>query len=320
MSFKLLTPITLVILLFVIPVFANDVLVTDWRGETATATEGSVDSGGVKIVYHSAGEGPLVIFVHSITGPWFDFRHQIVELSKKYRVVAMSTRGTDKSDKPVGDEHYATAKISEDIDAIIKHLGEEKAVIVGQDSGGLHAWHFAMTHPEQTRAIISLGSIHPAGLIRELAKNAEQQKASGFQKWMQENPDAGTQFGQMIRRPPAGDDLPENLMALRKEAMERTDPNSIVGFYKSNWPVSPVTMETKGFGFGFGEFPQVKAPALFIYGKKNGVFLGGNLNDMWQWIDGPLTIKVLPGVGHGPHTEAPAIVTSSIVRWLDALE
>ena len=142
--------------------YTDNVLVTDWRGETVTATEGAVDSGGVKIVYHSAGEGGLVIFIHSITGPWFDFRHQIVELSKKFHVVAMSTRGTDKSDKPVGHEHYATAKISEDINAIIDHFGEEKAVLVGQDSGGLHAWHFAMTNREHTRALISVGAIHPA--------------------------------------------------------------------------------------------------------------------------------------------------------------
>lgn len=302
------------------PIALADVTVTDWRGETVVASEGSVDSGGVKIVYHTAGEGPLVIFVHSIFGPWFDYRHQMVMLSEKYRVVSMSTRGTDKSDKPVGTENYATAKISEDINAIIEHFGEEKAVIIGQDSGGLHAWHFAMTNPDRCRALISLGSIHPAGLIRELAQNEAQQQASGFQKWMQENPDAGKQFGQMIKNQKGDADEPANLAKLRSEANQRTDPDSIVGFYKANWPVSPVTMETEGFGFKFGEFPLVKASTLFIYGKKNPVFLGGNLNDMWEWVEGPLTIQTLPGVGHGPHTEAPEVVTTSIVRWLGALD
>ncbi len=64
-----------------------DVTISDWRGASVTATEGSVDSNGVKIVYHT---------------------------------------------------------------------------------GDLHAWYFAMTHPERTERLISLGSIHPAGLIREL--------------------------------------------------------------------------------------------------------------------------------------------------------
>lgn len=298
---------------------ADDVTVTDWRGETVVATEGAVDSGGVKIVYHAAGEGPLVIFVHSITGPWFDFRNQIVMLSEKYRVVAMSTRGTDKSDKPVGVEHYATAKISEDINAIIDHFGEDKAVIVGQDSGGLHAWHFAMTNPERTRGLISLGSIHPAGLIRELANNPKQQRSSGFQKRMQEVPEAGKQLGQMLRNRPPSPDMPANLAALQREAFQRLDAESIVGFYKANWPVSPVTMETEGFGFKFGEFPPVKAPTLFMYGKNAGPFVPATLNDMWDWVDGPLTIQVLPGVGHGPHTEAPEIVTPRMMQWLDGI-
>ena len=296
---------------------ANEVTITDWRGASVTATEGSVDSNGVKIVYHTVGEGPLVIFVHSISGPWFDFQHQIVMLSEKYRVVAMSTRGTDKSDKPVGDEHYASVRISDDTEAIIDHFGEDKATIVGQDSGGLHAWHFAFTRPERTERLISLGSIHPAGLIRELIDNPDQQRASSFQQGMQENPNAGKEYGERLRNRPANPDERPALATLRKEAYARTDPQSIVGFYKANWPTSPVTMETEGFGFKVGEFPPVQAPTLFIYGSDSGPFQRPTLNDMWEWVDGPLTIQVLPGVGHGPHTQVPEFVTPRMMEWLD---
>ena len=183
------------------------VTLTDWMGRSAEFEERAVDSGGVKIVYYMAGEGPLVVFVHSIFGPWFDFRHQLVALSERYRVVSMSTRGTDKSDKPEGVEHYASARISDDINAIIDQLGAERATLVGQDSGGLHAWHFAMTHPEKTERLISLGSIHPAGLIRELIDNPDQQRASGFQRNMQENPEAGAQLAGFLQsgRPTPGD-------------------------------------------------------------------------------------------------------------------
>lgn len=293
-----------------------DVTLSDWRGRSASFTEASVDSNGVKVVYHTAGDGPLVIFVHSITGPWFDFRHQMVALSEHYRVVAMSTRGTDKSDKPVGVEHYTSAKIAGDINAIIDHFGEDKAIIIGQDSGGLHAWHFAMTYPERTDRLVSLGSIHPAGLIRELASNPAQQRASTFQRGMQENPDAGAAFGERLRnrRPSASE--PAELAALRTEAYERLDPESVVNFYKANWPRSPVTMETEGFGFKFGEFPPVTAPTLFIYGKDSGPFQNPTLNDMWEWVEGDLTIHVLPGIGHNPHTQAPEFVTPRILEWL----
>ena len=316
---KILHSLLLVGLLCLVPSLAdaNDVTVTDWRGASVNATEGSVDSNGVKIVYHTVGEGPLVIFVHSISGPWFDFRNQIVMLSEKYRVVAMSTRGTDKSDKPVGYEHYASARISDDIAAIIDHFSEDKATIIGQDSGGMHAWHFAMTHPEKTERLISLGSGHPAGVIRELIDNPDQQKASTFQHGMQENPNAATEYGERLRNRPANPDEPAELARLRKEAYMRTDPESVVGFYKSNWPPKPVTMETESFGFKYGEFPPVKAPTLFIYGKDSGPFQNATLNDIWEWVEAPLTIQILPGVGHGPHTQVPEIVTPRIMEWLE---
>ena len=175
-------------------------------------------------------------------------------LAGKYRVVAMSTRGTDMSDKPQGYEHYASARIADDISAIIGHFGEDRATIVGQDSGGLHAWYFAMTHPEQTERLISLGSVHPAGLIRELIDNPEQQAASAFQWGMQENPEAGAAFGEGVRNAPVDPNEPPNLAELRQEASQRLDAESVVGFYKMNWPARPVTLDTVAFGFKYGEF------------------------------------------------------------------
>ena len=293
-----------------------EVTISDWRGASVTATEGSVDSNGVTIVYHTVGEGPLVIFVHSIFGPWLDFRHQIVSLSEHYRVVSMSTRGTDGSDKPVGDEHYSSAKIAEDINAIIDHFGEERATLVGQDSGGLHAWHFAMTHPDRTEPLISLGSIHPAGLIRQLVDNPEQQAATASQHDRQENPEAGAQLEGFVRNFPPIPGEPAELAQLRKDAYERLDVGSIISFYKANWPWSPVTLETEGFGFTYGNFPPVQAPTLFIYGKASRPFKNATLNDMWEWVEGDLTIQVLEGVGHEPHREVPELVTPLMVEWL----
>ena len=295
---------------------AAQVTVTDWRGESATLEEGAADSDGVRIVYHTAGEGPLVIFVHSITGPWFDWRHQLVGLSEHYRVVAMSTRGTDGSGKPEGVEQYTMAKISSDVAALVDHFGEERAIVVGQDSGGFYAWHFAMTHPEKTARLVSVGTIHPAGLIRELVSNPEQQQASLFQRGMQENPNAAAEFGAAMRGRPASPDDTAELAALRRQAYERLYAESIVNFYKANWPRPPFTLETEGFGFRIGEFPPVQAPTLLIYGKDSGPFKPETLDGIWRWVDGPLTLRVLPGVGHGPHTQAPEIVTPAILQWL----
>ena len=316
---KTLNPVALVGMLCLAPSVADaQVTVTDWRGESVTATPGSVDSNGVEIVYHTAGEGPLVVMTHGIVGPWHDYRHQIPMLSEKYRVVVMSTRGTDMSDKPEGHEHYASARIAEDISAVIEHFGEEKAIIIGQDSGGLHAWHFVMAHPEQVERFVSLASVHPAGLIRELIDNPEQMAALEFQWGMMETPGAGENYEEVVRNAPSLDpDEPAHLAQLRKEAYARFYGESAVAFYKMNWPARPVTMETEAFGFKLGEFPPVKAPTLLIVDQDPPFFKNATLSGMWEWIDAPLTIEILPGVGHGPHRSAPEIVTPRIVGWLE---
>ena len=298
-------------------VSSPEVVVTDWRGETAVFTEGSVDSDGVRIVYHTAGEGPLIVFLHGAVTPWHDYRNQIVMLSEKYRVVSISRRGTEMSDKPVEDNAYAPERIADDISAVIKHFGEERATIVGQDSGGLQAWYFAMTRPEETERLISLGSVHPAGLVRELVDNPAQQAANAFQRDMQENPEAATNFGEAIRSAPRNDEEPANLAQLRKESNACLLTESITAFYKTNWPVTPTTTDTISFGFKYGEYPPVQAPTLMMYGKDETFFLNDTLNDMWEWVEGPLSLHILAGVNHGPHTEAPETVTLRMMEWLE---
>ena len=51
--------------------------ISDWKGATVRLQEGDVMSDGVKIHYHTVGEGPLLVLIHGIGGFWFDWRHQI---------------------------------------------------------------------------------------------------------------------------------------------------------------------------------------------------------------------------------------------------
>ena len=127
---------------------------------------------------------------------------------------------------------------------------------------------------------------------------------------------AGVEFGARMRSRPANPGDSPELSALREAAYERLDAESIVNFYKANWPRPPFSLNTQGFGFRIGEFPQVQAPVLLIYGEESGPFKPQTLNDTWRWVDGTLTVEVLPEVGHGPHTQVPEIVTPRIMRWL----
>src|SRR5229473_743308 len=185
------------------PAVLADDQIADWKGATVRLKEGDVMSSGVKIHYHTVGQGPLLILIHGIGGFWFDWRHQIPSLSTQYKVVAMTQRGFDRSGQPVGVEQYAVAKIAGDIDALIKHFGRDKATIMAFDSGGFHGWYFAMHYPEKTERFVAIGSYHPATLVREYATNPAQQSAGQYSRNFQEQPDAAANMAKRMMDPNA---------------------------------------------------------------------------------------------------------------------
>lgn len=124
---------------------------------------------GVRLHYVEAGTGPLVILLHGFPEFWYAWRRQIAPLAQAgYRVIAPDMRGYNLSGKPQGISAYGARTLVEDIAALLRACGEERAHIVGHDWGGGVAWAFAMTHPEKTRSLAVLNSPHPERLLGAL--------------------------------------------------------------------------------------------------------------------------------------------------------
>ena len=134
----------------------------------------AVSEGGVKIHYATLGEGPLVVMIHGFPDFWYSWRHQMEALSDRFQVVAIDQRGYNLSDKPKGVENYDVRLLVGDVAAVIRHLGRDKATIVGHDWGGVVAWQFAINLPQMTENLIILNLPHPNGLLRELRSNKDQ--------------------------------------------------------------------------------------------------------------------------------------------------
>ena len=103
---------------------------------------GYATNNGVKIHYAALGTGPLIVMIHGFPDYWYTWRHQMTALAPDYRVVALDQRGYNLSDKPKGVDNYSMSLLVSDVAAVIKHLGKEKAIIVGHDWGGAVAWGF----------------------------------------------------------------------------------------------------------------------------------------------------------------------------------
>jgi|TARA_B100000315_G_scaffold146683_1_gene135592 pimeloyl-ACP methyl ester carboxylesterase len=144
------------------------------------------DSDGASIHYVKAGEGPLMVFIHGFPDYWYSWRNQMEELSSEYTVVAMDTRGYNKSDSPVGVENYDMEFLVRDVEAVIKSENRQSAIIVGHDWGGAIAWSFASANPEMTEQLIIVNLPYLKGLVRELAEFGQQHANSQYARNFQQ--------------------------------------------------------------------------------------------------------------------------------------
>ncbi|MGE0886343.1 MAG: alpha/beta fold hydrolase [Blastocatellales bacterium] len=268
---------------------------------------GYADSGGVKIHYAALGDkkNPLIVMIHGFPDFWYTWRDQMAALSKDYYCVAIDQRGYNLSDKPKGVENYDMRLLVGDVIAVIKHLGREKAIIVGHDWGGAVSWSLAMAAPQFVDKLIICNLPHLRGLNRELANNPEQQKnsqyARNFQKEGAEKVLTAEGLAFWVTDPEAKKKY--------IEAFKRSDFEAMLNYYKRNYPREPY-VEDKS------PVVKVKMPVLMIHGLGDTALLAGALNNTWDYLEQDLTLVTIPKAGHFVQQDASEMVTRSMIMWL----
>ena len=268
-------------------------------------THGYANSNGVKIHYASLGSGPLVVMIHGFPDYWYTWRRQMEGLADRFQVVAIDQRGYNLSDRPAGVENYDLRLLVGDVVAVIKHLGQQKAIVVGHDWGGMVAWQLAMNVPEVVDRLIILNLPHPRGLSRELAHNPEQQKNSAYARRFQtEGAEKALTAEGLAGWVRDADARPKYVEAFRK-----SDFGAMLNYYKRNYPREPYTEDTS-------PLKKVQAPVLMIHGLKDTALLAGALNNTWEYVEKDLTLATVPTAGHFVQADEPEFVTKTMRSWL----
>jgi pimeloyl-ACP methyl ester carboxylesterase len=274
----------------------------------------ATSEGGIKIHYATIGTGPLVVMIHGFPDFWYSWRHQMDVLSPEFQVVAIDQRGYNLSDKPKGVESYDVRLLVADVAAVIRHLGRERATIVGHDWGGLVAWQFAMNLPQMTENLVVLNLPHPNGLLRELRSNKEQIANSEYARvFQQQSPaDPAVFFGKPMTAEALAGWVRDPAARKRYiEAFERSDFEAMLNYYKRNYPAAS--------GEALPEpppMPKVTAPVLLFHGLDDFALHRNGLSGTWDWVDKDLTLVTVPGAGHFVQQDAADLVTSTMRWWL----
>jgi pimeloyl-ACP methyl ester carboxylesterase len=96
----------------------------------------------------TTGSGPVVVLVHAFHMDLRQWNEQMPALAG-YRVARYDVRGHGKSGPP-GDGYVA----HEDLAALLRDLGVQRASIVGHSMGGQIAVDFALAHPESVDRLV----------------------------------------------------------------------------------------------------------------------------------------------------------------------
>lgn len=133
--------------------------------ETTTAnikpiTSGFIPVTGGKIYYQTFGAGEPMIVLHG--GPGLDQSYlmpQMLELAKDNKVTFYDQRGSGKSlDFKLSADTVNFPIFVADLEAVRKHLGYKKFVLVGHSWGGWLAMQYSIKYPQHVAAMILIDS------------------------------------------------------------------------------------------------------------------------------------------------------------------
>ena len=114
---------------------------------------------GIRLHYVKMGEGPLLILLHGWPQTCYEWRKVMPTLASKFTVVAPDLRGLGLSEKT--QTGYDKHTIANDVAALIKHLGERSAIVVGHDMGGKVAYVLSLLYPELVTKLIMVDCMPP---------------------------------------------------------------------------------------------------------------------------------------------------------------
>ncbi|MEO7295538.1 MAG: alpha/beta fold hydrolase [Candidatus Limnocylindria bacterium] len=114
-----------------------------------TNASGFLETNGARIYYEADGDGPAVILIHAGVANLRMWDDQVTALRERYRVIRYDTRGFGQTVTDAGE--YSNRA---DIAALLDHVGEDSAHVLGISRGGKIALDFALEYPYRTRSVV----------------------------------------------------------------------------------------------------------------------------------------------------------------------
>lgn len=156
----------------------------------------------IRLHYIEKGTGEPLILLHGNGEDGSYFIHQMNYFSKKYRVIALDTRGHGWS--PRGTKPFSITQFAEDLHDFMNQQEISNAHLLGFSDGGNIALTFALKYPERVKSLILNGAnLEPKGVKSSVQMPIvlEYKMASAFAKKSRHALAKMEMFGLMVNEP-----------------------------------------------------------------------------------------------------------------------
>jgi pimeloyl-ACP methyl ester carboxylesterase len=119
----------------------------------------TVSLGDVDIHYQIGGSGSAVVLLHGYAETSHMWTPVMPDLAKNHTVIVPDLRGAGASGKPATG--YDKKTLAQDIHALVRSLGIDKAIVVGHDIGLMVAYAYAAQYPDETDHLVLMDAFLP---------------------------------------------------------------------------------------------------------------------------------------------------------------
>jgi pimeloyl-ACP methyl ester carboxylesterase len=275
------------------------------EGAAGTGERGEARVGGVRIVYESWGDGPVLVCCHAFGVDRTLWAPQIERFARTHRLVTFDQRGSGESDHPLpapGEpDPYTVDSFAEDLRGVLDDVGSPRARILGYSMGGATALRFATRWPERVEALVLASTmasrlpepiIERAGVVERVLQRDGMWAA--YRLYFE---------GPLFERVPRE----ERTLDLLEAWVARATPHGFRGCFK-------VTIDRPSM---VGDLGRISAPTLILVGERDTLYLA-EAELMAREIPNAHAV-VMPGLGHAMNFEAPDAFADEVTRFLASL-
>jgi pimeloyl-ACP methyl ester carboxylesterase len=268
------------------------------------------DADGVRLYYEEAGSGTAIVFVHEFATDHRGWEPQMRYFARRYRCIAFNARGYPPSDVPDDPDAYSQKIATDDIAQVMRHLGIEKAHIVGLSMGANATLQFGLDHAGMALSLVVAGGGY--GSIKEVTEQFRADARGMAERYEKEGSKAVAEFySQSPSRVQYRDKDPRGWAEFRA-ILEQHDARGAALTMRGVQARRP----------SFWEFEEqlraMTTPLLIVSGDEDDWCLDASL--YLKRTVPSAALLVLPKTGHNINQEDPALFNSSLQDFFDTVE